>query len=88
MKRILLPCIILFSFHARGQKNAFLRKETRQSRFTIAKRVIKNSILSAPGDFSEMVKIVSKIRIQKHRKKENSRKKYSQHFRTIQQACI
>lgn len=59
MKKIMLLSIFILCGKTFAQQDILDIKEPSESRFKIAKRVIKNSILNTPSDFSEMGKIVS-----------------------------
>lgn len=59
MKKILLFVFIFINISAFSQVDSLYVKKQKESRFNVAGRVIKNSILSVPGDFSEMGKSFS-----------------------------
>jgi|SaaInl0LU_22_DNA_1037365.scaffolds.fasta_scaffold05372_4 membrane-associated phospholipid phosphatase len=59
MKFFLFFTTLLFGFNTYGQQVYQTQKKPIESRFQVAKRVIENSFLNVPRDFTEMGKIVS-----------------------------
>ncbi len=59
MKKTILLSFFMLCAHMHAQQDSLALKIKSESRFRIAKRVIENSFLNVPSDFSEMGKIVS-----------------------------
>jgi membrane-associated phospholipid phosphatase len=60
MKKVILLICLCSIFQLNAQVDSLFVKKQKESRFKVAGRVIKNSFLSVPGDFSEMGKSISK----------------------------
>jgi membrane-associated phospholipid phosphatase len=60
MKNLIVIFLMFFSLNSYSQVDSLYVKQQKESRFKVAGRVLKNSVLSVPGDFVEMGQSISK----------------------------